>query len=371
MIIKAYKFRIYPNIAQQNMLKDMFGTARFSYNMFLQHVKDIYSYDGTYCSAYDLNVFSAKMRNDSRFSFLKQMDATAMQCEAESVSKAFDAFFKKRSGFPKFHSEKRDKKSYTTKCVNNNIRINHNLIKLPKLRYVKAKISQNISGKIATATVSEDSTNQYFVSIICKNCDIEQYPNIDKSVGIDLGIKDEAICSDGTVCHQNKYYKNIDKKVKRIQRALARRSKSSKRYAKQRVKLAKLEKHIANKRNDYIQKITTKIVKNNNIVCIEDLNASGMMKNHKLSRSVVNSSFRNFRTVLAYKCEWHNRILSVLDRFYPSSQLCSVCGYKNPNTKDLSVREWDCPVCHTRHNRDLNAAKNILTEGLRQLNSTK
>ena len=371
-IEKSYKFRMYPNKEQQKQISITFSHCRYVYNYFLAQRISVYKEAGKSISQYEQSRELTKMRKKDGTKWLTEADRSAYTYALRDLDTAYQNFFRglkagRRVGFPKFKSKKSNRFSYTTQFVNNNIKILDNRIQLPKLGLVKCRISKQIEGRILSATVSKNPSGKYFVSICCTDVKAEPLPKTDKTVGIDLGIKHLAVDSNGIEYTNNKYLAKSEKKLARLQRQLSRKPSGSKRYKKARIKVARLHEYITNQRKDQLHKLTTQLVRENDIICIEDLNVAGMVRNHHLAKAISDVGMGEFRRQLQYKCNWYSKTLVEIDRFYPSSQICSCCSYQNRDVKDLSVREWTCPNCGAHHDRDVNAAKNILAEGLTKI----
>ncbi len=360
---KAYKYRIYPNKKQRKLINKTFGCCRFVYNYYLDKRIKAYEKDKTSLNYYDCCKDLTSLKQE--YEWLKEPDKCSLQNALKDLEFAYNKFFKEHTGFPKFKSKKTHRYSYKTSFMNNNIRFQNNHIKLPKLGWVKTRDKQIPQGRILNATISQEPSGKYYCSICCTDVDINSLPKTNNQVGIDLGIKDFAITSDGVKYSNPKYLNKSLDKLAKLQRELSRKSKGGSNWNKARIKVARQYEKIANQRRDYLHKLSTQLIKENDIICIEDLQVNNMVRNHKLARSISDVSWSEFTRQLEYKAEWYGRKVIRVDKFFASSQTCSCCGNKFSITKDLKVREWICPNCKSVLDRDVNAAINILNKGLK------
>ena len=366
-MLKAYKYRIYPNKAQAILIQKTFGCCRFVYNQTLAYRKNLYETEKKSIGKFDcINYMVHELKLPHVW--LKEVDKFALQQAVFAMDDAYQRFFKLHSGYPKFRSKHDNRRSYTTCITGTNIKVlfEENQIQLPKLNLVRARLSRPFVGQIKQATVSQTPTGKYFVSVLVET---EHKPLIptNKMVGIDLGVKDLLIASNGEKYDNKRVIKQYENKLSRAQRRLSRKVKGSNNYHKQRIKVARIHEKIHNARIDYLHKITHKLISENQVIVSEDLAVSNMVQNHNLAKAISDCGWYELTRQLTYKAEWNNRRYIKIGRFVASSQTCHVCGHINPETKDLSVREWTCPQCGARHDRDINAAINILNEGLKCL----
>lgn len=366
-ILKAYKVRLYPNDNQQIFFAKSFGCTRFIWNRMLNDKIEHYKETKT-----ELKNTPAQYKKE--FEWLKEVDSLALANAQQNLRSAYSKFFKQGSGFPTF-KKKGIKDSYTTNNQKGTVAVTYNSVKLPKIGHIKAKFPDKIHGLIKSATISRTPTGKYYASLLVETIN-HSFPKTGSNIGIDLGLTDFIVLSDGSKLASPKFLAKLKNKLAREQRILAKRREVAKKanrklsdsrnYQKQKIKVAKVYENITNSRKDFLHKLSFNIIKNHDVIAIEDLNVKGMVKNRKIAKAISDSSWSTFITMLTYKAEWYGKQIIKIDRWYPSSKTCSNCKHLLTKAElPLSVRSWDCPSCMQKNDRDINASINILNEGLK------
>ena len=367
-MIKSYKYRLHPTKEQAEFFEKSFGCVRFVYNWALNQRIEAYQKDGTRISWVDSCKRLTELKKQEETKWLCEVANQSLQSSIRNMDSAFTSFFREKKGFPKFKSKKRSKQSFQ---FVDKVRIDFEThrVKLPKIGEVKFGKNRTFEGKIGTCTVSKTPTSKYYISILVDDgIPMQEKAQIttETAVGIDVGIKDFAVLSNGQVYSNPKFYEKDEKRLKVLQRRLSRKQKGSNRRERARLAVAKQHEKIKNHRENFIHKVTSRIVRESQTIILEDLNIEGMLKNHSLAKHIASASWSEFFRQLQYKCEWYGKNLIRIGRFEPSSKMC-LCGYINKNLT-LKDREWDCPQCGRHNDRDLLAAMNIKRFGLQKQN---
>lgn len=353
-MMKAFKYRLYPNAEQKEYFAKTFGSTRFIYNRMLNDKIEHYKLT-------EQTLKNTPAQYKEEFPWLKEVDSLALANAQMNLEKAYKNFFRDKSvGFPKFKSKKNNHRSYTTNNQKGTVAIENSYIKLPKLKsVVKIKQHRLFEGLIKSCTVSQTPSGKYFVSVLVE-CEIEQMPRLETKVGIDVGLKIFAVLSNRKEITNPKYLRKSEKQLAKLQKDLSRKIKGSNNRTKAKLKVAALHEKISNQRLDFLHKESFKIIHDNQVIVLEDLKVKNMIKNHKLAKSISEVSWGKFRELIEYKAQWYGREVVIAPSNYASSQLCSDCGNKSNQTKDLSCRTYVCCECGLVIDRDYNASLNLL-----------
>ena len=356
IVRKAFRYRIYPTTEQEQALTVQFGHARFVWNWALALRKAAYKETGKGIGYYELKRRATALKHQAETKWLQEADSQVLQSKLEDLERAYQNFFAKRASFPRFKS-KRDDQSIR---YPQRFKFDENFTYLPKVGWVKTKFHRPLEGRPKNITVSKTKTGKYFVSIQCEVGMVEQTAR-GGEIGIDLGVKSFLATSEGWKRDNPRHLQQAEKRLKRLQHQVSRRIKGSAGKEKARVLLARQHEKVANRRRDFLQKLSTELVGRYGLIGMEDLNVRGMVKNRRLAKAIATTGWGAFRWMLDYKSEWYGSYVHKVDRFFPSSRTCNRCEHVLDELP-LSVREWQCPICGTIHDRDINSAINILNE---------
>lgn len=369
-IYKAFRFRLYPNQEVQSIFNQWFGCCRKVFNVTLdESIKQYEAGNKNFVNRSSFCSMITKLKADGEHDYLKQVPIHTLQASVDNLLDSYDRFFDKHGGFPKFKSKHESKQSFTVRCspsIIRNCRFDNNRVWIPNLKkLIQFKQHRKIEGVVKSYTITRESTGKWYISFLCHIATPQKIEK-DGVIGLDFGVIDFFTDSNGNKVPARKFLRSMESKLKKMQRALAKKAKGSNNYKKLKQKIARLHDYISNCRKDANQKLSTILVNENQVISIEDLAISKMSRNHKLAKSLLDEGWYQFTNMLDYKMKWYGGSLVKIDRFFPSSKTCSACGSK-VSKMPLNVREWVCPNCGCVHDRDINAAQNILTEGLRLL----
>ncbi len=357
---KAFKVTLIPNRVQEVLINKTIGCVRFVYNRFLALRKELYTVEKQTLNYNGCSSLLTQLKKE--IEWLREVDKFALQNSLKGLETAYNNFFadlkkpkdKRKFGFPKFKKKQGCKQTYKTNFTNSNIQVIENCLKLPKLGWIRFHKSQEIPEKIVNVTITRSSTGKYIASILCET-EVHQHPSSSKAIGLDLGIKSYIVSSDNDVVDNPKYYRTHQRKLRKANKKLSRSQKGSSNRVQAKTKLAREYERITSQRDDFLHKLSTRLIRDNAIICLENLAVKNMVKNRRLSKRIMDASWSKFVAMLEYKAKWHDRVVQRVSRFYPSSQTCNCCQQINPLVKDLKVREWTCPSCHVHHLRDFKA----------------
>jgi len=362
MIQKTFKYRIYPTKEQELFLSKQFGSTRFVFNYFLNERKLQYLENKKHINYYDTAKSLTELKTKDGYEWLNDVNSQTLQYSLRTLDISFHNFFQKRAGFPRF------KKKSNDQCIRipQHFSIENGKIFIPKLKTgIKINLHTPLSGKIGACSIRKTCTNKYYVSILCE-CEIKSLKKNKNSIGIDVGIKNLVSTNDGIFFENPKTLQKYQKKLSYLQRQLAKKKRGSSKYKKLRIKIAKIHEMISNIRNDNLHKISRKLINENQVIISETLSVANMLKNHRLAKSISDCAWGELFRQFSYKSEWYGRTYYQIDKYFPSSKMCNNCKFV-VDELPLNIRDWICPHCGTIHNRDTNAAKNILEQGLTDL----